>query len=116
MRPIDADREIRELIDADREIRELETMVVEGETFITAVEFAKSILLNAPTMDAEPVRHGMWLPCDKKGYILTEVELRDGRRWYGYKCSECNNIYHGNALTNYCPNCGAKMDKERKEE
>lgn len=64
----------------------------------------------APTVDAEPVRHGKWLPCDKKGYILTETALRDGRRWYGYKCSECNNIYHGNAFTKYCPNCGAKMD------
>ena len=42
-------------IDADREIRELEKMVVEGETFTTAVEFAKSILLNAPTVDAVPV-------------------------------------------------------------
>ena len=67
-------------------------------------------------IDVAPVRHGAWLPCDKKGYILTEMALRDGRRWYGYKCSECNNIYHGNAFTKYCPNCGAKMDAERKEE
>lgn len=71
---------------------------------------------DAPTVDAEPVRHGAWLSCDKEGYILTETALRDGRRWYGYKCSECNNIYHGNAFTKYCPNCGAKMDAERKEE
>ena len=69
-----------------------------------------------PTVDAEPVRHGAWLPCDKKGYILTETALRNGGQWYGYKCSECNNIYHGNALTKYCPNCGAKMNGERKEE
>ncbi len=103
-------------IDADREIRELEKMIVGGETFITAVEFAKSILLNAPTVEAEPVRHGAWLPCDKKGYILTETALRNGGQWYGYKCSECNNIYHGNALTKYCPNCGAMMDVEREEE
>ena len=68
-----------------------------------------------PTVDAEPVRHGAWLSCDKEGYILTETALRDGRRWYGYKCSECNNIYHGNAFTKYCHNCGAKMDGERKD-
>lgn len=102
------------LIDADKEIRELEKMVVEGETFTTAVEFAKLILRDAPTVDAEPIRHGAWLPCDKEGYILTETALRDGGRWYGYKCSECNNIYHGNAFTKYCSNCGAKMDAERK--
>ena len=67
---------------------------------------------------AQPVRHGKWHPCDKKGYILTETALRDGRRWYGYKCSECNDIYHGNALKKckYCSNCGARMDgTERKE-
>ena len=71
-------------------------------------------LASMPTIDAELVRHGAWLPCDKNGYILTETELRDGRRWYGYECSECNNIYHGNALTKYCPNCGAKMDGKGK--
>ena len=39
-------------------------------------------------------------------------------QWYGeapYFCSLCidGNSYHG--MDNYCPNCGAKMDGERKE-
>jgi hypothetical protein len=38
------------LIDADKELKKLSEMVVEGETFITAVEFAKLILRNAPTV------------------------------------------------------------------
>ncbi len=79
-----------------------------------APHLARQMIEELPSV--QPVKHGAWLPCDKKGYILTEVELRDGRRWYGYKCSECNNIYHGNTFTKYCSTCGAKMDLERKEE
>ena len=69
-----------------------------------ATDRIKTWLDEVQTVDAEPVRHGKWHPCDKKGYILTETALRDGRRWYGYKCSECNDIYHGNALKKckYC--------------
>ena len=60
---------------------------------------------NAPTVDAEPVKHGKWV--DKC--------VRD------WRCSECNceiqkirhvDGYCYNDLPNYCPNCGAKMDEE----
>ena len=98
MRPIDADA-----IPWD----------VEGVGEIPVI--TKEEIDEMPTVDAVPVRHGKWIPCDKEGYILTETALKDGRRWYGYKCSECNNIYHGNAFTKYCHNCGAKMDGERKD-
>ena len=110
------------LKDADDMIKSLMDMTYyddEGHTihdYEDRLAIVKSFVDSVPTVDAEPVRHGAWLPCDKKGYVLTETALRDGRRWYGYKCSECNNIYHGNAFTKYCPNCGAKMDGERKEE
>lgn len=67
-----------------------------------------------PTIDAEPVRHGKW------------IKMSDADGIY-YACSEC-----GNELTriesfdpqfdlfprlksidktNYCPNCGAKMER-----
>ena len=51
-----------------------------------------------PTIEAEPVRHGEWLP------------TRDSNK---KECSNCGVIHliaqypHGQA--NYCPNCGAKM-------
>ena len=46
-------------------------------------------------IDAESVRHGRW------EYI--------GGYGYQYRCSEC--IRCAKRKTNYCPNCGAKMDK-----
>ena len=51
---------------------------------------------NAPTIDAEPVKHGYWIG---GGYD---------------KCSVCGGMELGR--TDYCPHCGAKMDRKRKEE
>jgi hypothetical protein len=46
-------------------------------------------------LDVQETKHGKWLiNCD--GY-------------YPY-CSECGNEPQGRAMTDYCPNCGAKMD------
>ena len=57
-------------------------------------------LEDAPAADVEPVRHGKWVKigADKRGR---------GGIW---QCSLCK----GSELfvTDYCPNCGAKMDQE----
>ena len=55
---------------------------------------------NAPTIEAEPVRHGEWLPDEE--FSLNRI------------CSNCKKkiwvpMYYGGYLFNYCPNCGAKM-------
>lgn len=62
---------------------------------------------NAPTIDAEPVRHGRWERKDE-AQAMFDVEWR---------CSECggeistNGIYTPIAVGwYYCPTCGAKMD------
>lgn len=54
---------------------------------------------------------GRWIPCTKNGLPLSEMAYREGQKWYGYKCSNCNFIYKGNALTEspYCKKCGARM-------
>ena len=55
---------------------------------------------NAPTIDAEPVRHGRWEKADNlkpKCSVCGEFHLYS---WTDHK--KCN----------FCPNCGAKMDKE----
>ena len=49
----------------------------------------------APTIEAEPVRHGRW-----------NVEYPTGSD-FG-RCSACKTL--GNLDWHYCPNCGAKMD------
>lgn len=46
-----------------------------------------------PTVDAKSVRHGRWI---STGFM--EV-----------KCSICGAVQHELEDTNYCPNCGAKM-------
>ena len=59
-------------------------------------QFSKCIK-EAPAADVEPVRHGKWL-INSDGY-------------YPY-CSECKEEPKSGIMTHYCPNCGAKMDKE----
>lgn len=66
------------------------------------------MISNAPTIDAVPVRHGKWVP----KYIRI-----CGQDWAsGMKCSECGedalDAEGDEFLTDYCPNCGARMDEE----
>ena len=50
-----------------------------------------------PTADVAPVRHGHWIECN---YGLT------------FECSKCKYPTEY-SLTDYCPNCGAKMDGDK---
>lgn len=55
-----------------------------------------------PAVDVAPVVHGRW--------------IHDGRRIEGgidwCHCSECGKSDNFCARTNYCPNCGAKMNEK----
>lgn len=61
-----------------------------------------------PAADVAEVRHGRWIPSDMGGGEPDEA----------YICSECGEpwtLIDGNPAENnmrYCPNCGARMDKE----
>lgn len=53
-----------------------------------------------PLADVAPVVHARWV---------------DFQSDYGfYKCSNCGDKY-GDTFYNYCPHCGAKMDKKENE-
>lgn len=61
---------------------------------------------NAHTIEAEPVRHGHWIP----QYVSSRGNTDT------FSCSECNaNSYTTHMVKSchykYCRNCGAKMDK-----
>ncbi len=57
-------------------------------------------IVEIPTADVVEVKHGEWTKTgDRKLDII----------YAGRKCSECGYVYCGD-LTNYCPNCGAKMN------
>jgi predicted RNA-binding Zn-ribbon protein involved in translation (DUF1610 family) len=58
-----------------------------------------------PAADVAPVRHGVWVPTPCPG-------IENG---YLVVCSKCKaEIYVANDFnpSNYCPNCGAKMDED----
>ena len=52
---------------------------------------------DAPTVEAEPVRHGRWI--DRNGNIVAPF-------WERYECSICG---ARSDESEYCPHCGAKM-------
>jgi hypothetical protein len=56
-------------------------------------------LAEAPTIEAEPVRHGRWM--------MKETMIRSPYAKNAY-CSEC--LEETSYAHKYCPNCGAKMD------
>ena len=59
-----------------------------------------------PTVDAVEVVHGRWNTekCNHKPHRIKNPE-----KWVIYKCSVCG-YSNGRKQSNYCPNCGAKMD------
>lgn len=61
----------------------------------------------APTVDAEPVRHGQWNRFSFNGYA-------------DYVCSECGVSQNRHQVEwgsmKYCPSCGSKMDAQEDEE
>lgn len=73
----------------------------------SAISKAMDMIMEAPTADVRPERHGRWIFDSDDEYVIH------------YHCSECgteidlcNEIYT-EPKPNYCSNCGAKMDKGR---
>ena len=65
---------------------------------------ARRAINDAPTVDAEPVRHGRWINCVNYNKIDDAIN-------YGYTiCSVCEKLQQYGYKAKYCPNCGAKMD------
>lgn len=68
-----------------------------------------AVVRDFPAADVAPVVHGRWLDEDFPEKMATV---------HGFAiCSVCGKLSHKaehgyNILSIYCPNCGAKMDKE----
>lgn len=82
------------LIDADRLQFEADKFFKNEDRVLYDLTSLVSML---PTIEADPVKHGRWIA--------------------GYRCSLCGEDLSSWAdayyETNYCPNCGAKMDLEK---
>ena len=69
------------------------------EYFRRCKEQIRSIILHMPKSDAEYIRHGYWIDAGRteKGSIIL-------------RCSVCKKERKGSGRSNYCRDCGAKMD------
>lgn len=74
----------------------------------------KRWIKNAPTIEAEPVKHGRWI-----------IRDNPGTGWYRVTCSECGEdvtstvpvigfFPNAKVVWDYCPYCGARMDEAGK--
>lgn len=100
-----------ELIDRDKFINDLVCTVsspcetrreqsdAQNKQKYTVSEFIKE-LRRAPTISAVEVVHGEWI-----------AHEAFGNPFYAYECSVCS-AFAPVTKTYFCPNCGAKMDKE----
>lgn len=93
------------MIDADALMGRLEKKRSETgnqrytEGFNDALMRFRSMIHSASTIDAEPVRHGTWELINTPSMFMRMFE-----------CSICKGRVGTTVKTNYCPNCGAKMD------
>lgn len=65
---------------------------------------------DAPTIEAEPVKHGRWTEIDASYWQWKHDGAHSVKR-IKYRHDECGKIVP--KKENYCPKCGAKMDEER---
>lgn len=68
-----------------------------------------------PAEDVAPVVHGKWVDKGWDGDFLWRIDGK-GNCWHIISCSVCGRNLCGCPKTDYCPNCGAKMDLGEYEE
>lgn len=74
--------------------------IFDNKAYADGWNAAIDIIVSAPTADVQEVRHGKW-----------KFDRFDNA-W----CSVCHHCGSNDAeVSDYCPNCGAKMDLEEKE-
>ena len=69
-----------------------------GEGFDRGLDKAQRAILDAPSADVAPVRHGKW-----------EIVVGSNGKEY-MVCTCCRVSQDLTGVFTYCPNCGAKMD------
>lgn len=99
------------LKDADALIEQIKNPYTEYPVMIKIRKAIEDMINEAPTIDAEPVRHGYWISEKQTKF----EKLFSPQRVF--KCSVCGNyldfdgVNAGRGSANFCPNCGATMDE-----
>ena len=75
---------------------QIDMMCLRGGTIFDT----QNIIDSLPTADVVPVIHAKW--------IHKRVPIGNGEYIRFFQCSNCDEL--SNSGSNYCPNCGAKMD------
>lgn len=100
------------LIDADALKEHFKQYAIHSGIQASLDRYALKVIEEEPTVDAVPVRHGKWIP--------RYIKIAGQNYKHGMQCSVCAepalDAEGDDYLTDYCPNCGARMDAERKEE
>lgn len=105
------------LIDADALLPMMKYATIDNEIGVFPIKIGfnaiAKVINEAPTVDAEPVRHGKWI---KHMKVVHHEDFDSYTPWW--QCSECGQCYDPTFanICNYCYYCGAKMDGEREEE
>lgn len=64
----------------------------------------KKLILDTPTIEAEPVNHGRWLSWEEN----FPGKIPKKKNNLGVFCSSCR--LHADNRSSFCPQCGARMD------
>ena len=101
MRLIDANKLIKHRVGCKKNCNNCEWALdrdshCDGELYVVNV-------LQAPTIEAEPVRHAHW----EFPVFADRLDAYDPR----CVCSECGSVETPLTRHKYCPNCGARMDE-----
>ena len=78
--------------------------VIDGHDNVIAVRTIKRVLRDLPAEDVVPARHGRWI-----------LEREPDGTPYCFHCSVCDSDFRHIGImtaTDFCPDCGARMDKE----
>ena len=80
-----------------------------GEGFDRCLDRAQRAILDAPAADVAPVRHGRWISlteCANEGVYCSICKKKVWKSDYAL----CSHKSRNKLRSDYCPNCGAKMD------
>ena len=99
----------KRLIDANARIKWMEDNTANSEWMVNQynADWICSMLETAPTVDAVEVVHGHWVSlteCANAGVYCSVCNKKVYKEDYAW-CNRKNKL-----RSNYCPNCGAKMD------
>ena len=103
----------KEYIEREKAIEWFMAFVHMGESDIPAETVISDLKYAIPAADVVPVVHGRWIGIDSSFWKPTHSsDIPVFRKTY--RCSECRR--RTAIAENYCPNCGAKMEKAETNE